>query len=316
MAETLTVWITAGVPQKQFDELRAALPACEFLTAPELDAEALARVDVLYAEDPIPDEMMARMPRLEWVQVTRGGVYEFLTPFVKASPLQITSSTGVHGPAFSDFCIALLFALGKKLPHFWRAQHEGRWDPVTPGVISGKTLGILGLGTTGSELARKANCLGLRVLATKRTPSPKPDYVDHLGLPDYMPQLLAESDFVVLAMPSIPSTVGLLGERELRLMKPTAYLINLTTGKAITEELLVRALKEGWIAGAAIDALPLRPLPMESELWKLPNLIITPRVAGQTPHKWELIVPIFQDNLQRFIDGRPLHNLANKDLGY
>ena len=118
-----------------------------------------------------------------------------------------------------------------------------------------------GLGTAGSELARKAKALGMRVVATKRTAAPKPDYVDVLGTPDFLPRLLTESDFVVLLLASVPSTFNIIGENELRMMKRSAYLINLTGGRAIEETLLVRALKEGWIAGAALDAFARQPLP-------------------------------------------------------
>jgi phosphoglycerate dehydrogenase-like enzyme len=115
---------------------------------------------------------------------------------------------------------------------------------------------------------------------------------------------------------SVPSTFNIIGENELRAMKKSAYLINLTGGRAIEEPLLVRALKEGWIAGAVLDAFVKQPLPEESELWNLPNVIITPRIAGITSQKWPALLPVFADNLKRFINGEPLKNLVDKELGY
>jgi phosphoglycerate dehydrogenase-like enzyme len=144
----------------------------------------------------------------------------------------------------------------------------------------------------------------------------KPDYVDELGTHDFLPRLLAESDFAVLLLASVPSTFNIIGENELRMMKQSAYLINLTGGRAIEETLLVRALKEGWIAGAVLDAFARQPLPEDSELWDLPNVIITPRIAGITSQKWPALLPIFSENLRRFIAGEPLQNLVDKELGY
>ena len=182
--------------------------------------------------------------------------------------------------------------------------------------IEGQTIGIIGLGVAGSELARKAKAFGMRVIATKRNPIDKPDYVDELGGPELLPHLLAQSDFVVLLLASVPSTFDIIGEQELRRMKKSAHLINLTGGRAIEELLLVRALKEGWIAGAVLDAFAKQPLPENSELWDLPNVIITPRIAGITSQKWPALLPVFQENLRRFLAGEPLHNVVNKELGY
>jgi phosphoglycerate dehydrogenase-like enzyme len=145
---------------------------------------------------------------------------------------------------------------------------------------------------------------------------PKPDFVDELGTPELLPQLLRESDHVVLLLASIPSTFNIIREPELRSMKKSAYLINLTGGKVVEESLLVRALKERWIAGAALDAFAEQPLAASSELWNLNNVIITPRIAGITTQKWPALLPIFRDNLRRFLAGEPLRNVVDKELGY
>jgi phosphoglycerate dehydrogenase-like enzyme len=256
------------------------------------------------------------MPKLRWLHVTRGGVNTYLTPMVKARPIQVTGSKGIHGAVFSEFALACILALAKKLPQCMDAQKHKQWQRLQPFEIEGQTIGIVGLGVAGSELARKAKTLGMRVIATKRTLIDKPEYVDELGGPELLPRLLSQSDFVVLLLASVPSTFNIIGENDLRLMKPSAYLINLTGGRAIEETLLVRALKERWIAGAALDAFAKQPLPTDSELWDLPNVIITPRIAGITSQKWPVLLPIFQDNLRRFITGEPLRNLVDKELGY
>jgi phosphoglycerate dehydrogenase-like enzyme len=256
------------------------------------------------------------MPNLKWLHVTRGGVNAYLTPAVKARSIQVTGSMGIHGTVFSEFALACILALAKKLPECMEAQKQNKWQKLAPMKVEGKTLGIIGLGTAGAALARKAKALGLRVIATKRTATAKPMYVDVLGTPEFLPQLLSESDFVVLLLASVPSTQNIIGERELRSMKKSAYLINLTGGQAVGEKLLVRALKEHWIAGAALDAFPRQPLPTDSELWNLPNVIISPRIAGVTEEKWPALLPIFVDNLKRFAAGEPLRNVVDKELGY
>lgn len=281
-----------------------------------IEPQWLGEVEGVFTEEPLPDAFVQRMPKLKWLHVTRGGVGAYLTPPIKARPIQVTGSKGIHGTVFSEFALACIFALAKTLPECISAQKEKKWRKPAPVGVEGKTLGIVGLGTAGLELARKAKALGLRVLATKRTLTAKPDCVDELGAPEFLPELLSQSDYVVLLLASVPSTFNILGEKELRSMKQSAYLINLTGGRAVEEKLLVRALKEGWIAGAALDAFERQPLPQDSELWDLPNVIITPRIAGITSEKWPPLLPIFRDNLRRFIAGEPLRNAVDKELGY
>jgi phosphoglycerate dehydrogenase-like enzyme len=189
-------------------------------------------------------------------------------------------------------------------------------EKLQPVELEGQTIGIVGLGVAGSELARKAKALGMRVIATKRNQVEKPAYVAELGGPESLPHLLSQSDFVVLLLASLPSTFNIIGETEIAYDEKERLLINLTGGRAIEEKLLVRALKESWIAGAALEAFAKQPLPADSELWDLPNVIITPRIAGITSKKWPALLPIFQENLRRFIAGEPLRNVINKELGY
>ena len=312
------IWLRIKLPEQELASLARDVTDCELRQEDDttIDPQWLREVDGVFTEEPLPDTLVEQMPNLKWLHVTRGGLHAYLTPLVKARPIQVTGSKGIHGTVFSEFALACILALAKKLPECMEAQQQRKWQKLAPVEVEGKTLGIVGLGTAGTELARKAKALGLRVIATKRTPTPKPDYVDELGTPEFLPQLLSESDFVVLLLASIPSTVNILGAKELRSMKKSAYLINLTGGKAIEEKLLVLALKENWIAGAALDAFARQPLPEDSELWNLPNVIISPRIGGLTEQKWSPLLPIFVDNLKRFLAGESLRNLVNKDLGY
>lgn len=312
------VWLRIKLPEQELASLARDVTDCELRQGDDtaIDPQWLRKVDGVFTEEPLPDTLVEQMPNLKWLHVTRGGLNAYLTPPVRARPIQVTGSKGVHGAVFSEFALACILALAKKLPECMEAQKQRKWLKLAPVEVEGKTLGIVGLGTAGTELARKAKALGLRVIATKRTPTPKPEYVDELGTPEFLPQLLSESDFVVLLLASIPSTVNILGAKELRSMKKSAYLINLTGGQAIEEKLLVRALKENWIAGAALDAFARQPLPEDSELWNLPNVILSPRIGGLTEQKWSPLLPIFVDNLKRFVAGEPLRNVVDKELGY
>lgn len=312
------IWLRVKLPEKDLTTLKQEFPNCELRQSDDasVDSAWLSQVDGVFTEETVPDEIIQRMTRLRWLHVTRGGVNAYLAPSVKARPIQVTGSKGIHGTVFSEFALACIFALAKKLPDAIAAQSEKKWQTLQPVEVEGKTVGIVGLGTVGLELARKAKALGMRVLATKRNPGTKPDFVDELGAPGFLPQLMARSDFVVLLLASVPSTFNIIGEKELRSMKPSAYFINLTGGRAVEEKLLVRALKEKWIAGAVLDAFASQPLPEDSELWNLPNVIVTPRIAGITSEKWPALLLVFKDNLRRFIAGEPLNNLVDKELGY
>ena len=313
-----TIWLRVKLPETDLIMLHSDFPTCELITEPDcaIGSEQLQQIEGVFTEEVLPESLVQQMPRLAWLHVTRGGVNAYLTASIQARPILVTGSKGIHGTVFSEFALACILMLAKQLPDCMAAQREKHWQKLVPTEIEGKTLGLVGLGTAGSELARKAKALGMRVLATKRRVATKPAFVDELGTPEFLPQLLAESDFVVLLLASVPSTFNIIGEKELRGMKPTAYLINLTGGRATDEALLVRALKEHWIAGGVLDAFARQPLPADSELWNLPNVIITPRIAGVTSQKWPALLPIFRDNLQRFIAGEPLRNVVNKELGY
>ena len=315
---THKLWLRVKLSDEDLTSLQRSAPQCELRQCDDsaLDSRWLREVEGVFTEEPLPDSLVQQMPNLRWLHVTRGGVNTYLTSLVKARPIQVTGSKGIHGVVFSEFALACILALAKKLPQCMDAQKDKQWQRLQPFEIEGQTLGIVGLGVAGSELARKAKALGMQVIATKRTAIEKPDCVDELGGPELLPRLLSQSDFVALLLASVPSTFHIIGENELRMMKKSAYLINLTGGRAIEESLLVRALKESWIAGAALDAFAKQPLPEDSELWNLPNVIITPRIAGITSQKWPLLLPIFQDNLRRFIAGEPLRNLVDKELGY
>jgi len=182
--------------------------------------------------------------------------------------------------------------------------------------LTGKTLGVLGLGNVGMELSFRGKCFGMEVIAVDRRVVRRPSYVDEVMGLWGLDTLLAKSDYLVITVPLTSSSKHMIGERELRLMKSNAYIINISRGPVVEEKALVKALKEGWIAGAGLDVFEKEPLPMDSELWDLENVIITPHISGGTPRYAERLADIFCENLSRFLEGKTLINLVDKKEGY
>jgi len=176
----------------------------------------------------------------------------------------------------------------------------------------------VGLGHIGREVARLAKAFGMEVMATRRSAKPgaRARYVDKLLTPEQLPQLLSNSDFLVLSLPATPGTRKLIGEKELRTMKPTAYLINVARGAVIDEEALIRALKGNWIAGAGLDVFSAEPLPSDSKLWELPNLIFSPHISGNLDNYYKLSTELFCENLRRYVNGKRLFNVVDRKKGY
>ena len=306
------------MPEEEAAGLARRHPEIDLVGPQEEPPEDLSGVEVIFTRDPVPDEIVRRMGELRWVHLNHGGAAGYLTPAVMERPIDVTTSTGTAAVAFAEFGLACILTLANRLPECWQAQQEQRWDEsLTPHEIEGKTLCVIGLGAIGSELARKAKALGMRVVATKRHVGEAPDFVDELVPPESLLGLLAQSDYVVLSLPSVEKDI--MGERELMAMKPGSYLVNMTGRQSISDEdALVRALTEGPIAGAVLNTFAGggRELPAESALWRLPNVVITPRTAGPSGPQWHRVIPLFEDNLGRFLEGKPLRNVVDKVLGY
>ena len=287
-------------------------PDVEFVDAE--DGADLGSIDIVFAGDPVPNELIDRMGKLVWLHTTSGGGGRFLTPSVVERSITVTTSTGIHGRPFTEFGIACMYGLAKKLPIVLDAQRRVVWDRGLTAMdkVGEKTVAIVGLGTVGSELARQMKALGMRVLATKRTVTETPPYVDELGPPEYLEEMLREADVLFL---TLPPRDGLIGEAELRSMKPGSYVINLTGGRGgVDEDALIAALRDGHIAGAALNLTS--PIDPDSELWALPNVILSPGLAADDPDKWKMQRALFVDNLGRFLRGEELRNVVDAAQGY
>jgi len=278
--------------------------------------DALRDADILIVSWRLPAGSVASTSSLKWIHSIGAGVDGILTPDVLESKAIITSSSGIHREPISEHVLAFMLSFVRSFHIFARQQMRKEWKRYELQELAGKTLGIIGLGEIGSEIAIKAKALGMRVIAVKRTSGEKPTSVDQLWMQDRLKDLLGDSDFVVLSLPLTPETRGFIGEPELRAMKKSAYLINISRGKIVHEAKLIQAIREGWIAGAGLDVFEEEPLPEKSELWQMPNVIITPHVAGSNPQYTARAMAIFEENLQRFLNGKPLTNLVDKKLGY
>ncbi len=307
-------------PREYLEILQKDFQGIEFIVEEDMKRliTAIRNVDAVFA-DKFSSEMLNSAKKLRWIHYKFVGVDKLLaTPKLKESPVIITSSRGIHPIQASDHALALILALSRKLHFFIRHQLRKRWDR-TPSVdeLAGKTIGVVGLGSIGLEIARKAKCFGMKVVALKRNLTSVPAFVDELFLSEDLHKLLEKSDFIVLAVPLTSETRGMIGRRELRSMKKEAYIINIARGEVIQEDILVQALKEGWISGAGLDAFFHEfPLPPESKFWDLENVIITPHIAGETRKYLDKAMSLFRENLRRFIDDRPLLNVVNKNTGY
>ena len=291
--------------------------------------------EILYGFMPPRDLSIA--PKLKWLQLHSAGINHLLKsqhPILQ-SEIKITTSSGIHAVPIGEFSIALMIALARRVPRMVRMQDSGvwtteRWKTFLGTELHGKALGIIGYGSIGRHVARIAKRgLGMFVMAMTRSGERRdrgycePEVGDPDGaLPDVwftpkqLPDILSQSDFVLVSAPLTDETQSMIDEKALRIMRPTAFIVNIARGGLIDEAALIHALKENWIAGAGLDVFEKEPLPAESELWKLENVIIAPHISGATPHYDERATDLFCENLRRYLNGEELLNQVNTEKGY
>jgi phosphoglycerate dehydrogenase-like enzyme len=262
-------------------------------------------------------DIRSAAPKLRWVQLTHAGA-ERVDPMLIRDGVTFTTAGGLAATPIAEFVLAYMLMFSKGWPRLFRAQQEHRYSRFMPRELYGKTVGVVGMGYIGAEVARLAKAFGCRVLGMRRSFSARgPDEVaDEAVPPSELDYLLRESDFVVIAAPLTPETRGLIGAAQLKQMKPTAHLINIARGGLIDEPALIEALRDGTIAGAGLDVFSREPLPPESELWDLENVILSPHVSGGTEIYNQRATRIFCDNLRRFLAGEPLVNIVDVERGY
>jgi len=266
----------------------------------------------------ITPDLLEQAQRLRWLQTPVAGLEHYLFPaLIAADGLTLTNMAGIYSDHIADQALAYLLMFARGMHIYLRRQLQHRWQTGVPVVhLAGQTLGILGLGGIGSEVAKRGRALGMRILAVEPRPRPDHPFVDEVWGPDRLNDLLAAADFLVLCVPHTPETVKLIRAEQLQRMKPTAYLINISRGVVVDLDDLTTALQTGVIAGAGLDVYEIEPLPADHPLWDQENAILTPHVAAASPQGMARRLGVYCENLRRFVQGEPLMNVVDKRLWY
>jgi phosphoglycerate dehydrogenase-like enzyme len=332
---------TWPLAESQLERIRAVSPRVVLDYAPDIGrAEISARL----ASDPSIEVLLTTaLPDpwglggcLRWAQLCSAGVdLEQDNPLWHDPNVVVTTASGIHGPAMSQWALAMILHHALRLGQMLRFKETRRWEmrfdqELNGDVVIGRVLGLVGYGSIGRECARLGRGLGMRVLATRRS-SPDQQYQSNRFVPAAVGQraafddqvalvsldrLMEESDYVVITAPLTAETHGLIGARQLASLRPTAFLINISRGAIVDEAALIDALRTGRLAGAALDAFGTEPLPADSPLFDLPNVVLSPHVSGNFRDYWDLVVEVFCTNLSRYLAGEPLLNVVDRQRGY
>ena len=344
--DTIRVLVTMPFPAPLIERIANVSPRLDVIQheahkPDDLPDDLLSSVDVIYTQGALPAPETA--PRLKWVQLHSAGINHIVDTPLYQSDVIVTTASGIHAVNMAEYIIAQMLAFGHHIPKMiddklqkhWPHKvddqpSESRWERYVPRELRGLTLGIVGYGSIGREVARLAQAFGMQVLAIKRdlrnltdtsfridgTGDPEADIPDRIYPIDALLSFLAECDIVVLTMPLTAETRNLFDRAALRAMRNDALLINVSRGGVVDEDALVKALREGLIGGAALDVFHEEPLPRESPLWDLPSLVLSPHVSGFTPHYDDRATDLFAENLRRFLVGEDLMNVVDRTRGY
>lgn len=277
-------------------------------------ADQLARTEALMAYL-VPPGLLPAMPKLRWAQVMTAGVEEWLALPDLPPGLTLTCARGTHTESMPENIIGALLYVAKPYAAAVANQKRATWVRTVAQPLSGKTLGILGLGAIGQQVARIASVLGMRVIGTRRRPQPVPNVAKVLPA-DRTPEVLAESDFVLLLLPATPETDNFINAERLAMMRPGAWLLNFGRGHLVKDQDLIAAIKAKKIAGAVLDVFRQEPLPAEHPFWTTEGIIVLPHIGGPHPQRDRFVARLFADNLWRFLDGKPLKEVVDRKTGY
>jgi phosphoglycerate dehydrogenase-like enzyme len=313
--------VTRGrIPDACLQKMRAYAPDVDLKMCHSADEfrHEVADAHVIYGMFSHEEFRAAR--QLRWIQWRAAGVEEIIFPELVESPVVLTNMQKMYSPTISETAIGLLLTLTRRLNQYAIQTREHRWNQLTDeGLleISGLTLGLVGMGGIGTDTAYRAHFgFNMRVLAIDTQPLHKPAFVEELHSPDWLPTMVPKVDVLMSAAPHTPVTHHMFNEKIFRLMKPTAYFINVSRGWLVDTPALVRALKEHRIAGAALDVTEEEPLPPDSPLWTAGNIIITSHTSAKSKGSEERADALFCENVRRYVNGIPLLNVVDKKRGY
>jgi phosphoglycerate dehydrogenase-like enzyme len=339
IAIALSPILSARYRSRDLERIRAAAPGARLVT---VSVEGLAdgpldEVEVMlrgWLSSDAFDRLLARAPHLAWVHSATSGVERALTPASRERGLVVTNARGVFSRPIAEYVLMMILAVSRRLPQLLELQRERTWQPLEGAELRDVTVGIVGLGSIGRAVGALATAFGCRVVAIRRRPASDDDeargdeaqdgedrsfgevLLDRVGGPETLPELLGESDFIVLAAPLTAETEEMINAETLAMVKPGAWLINVARGRLIDERALLRALRDGPLGGAVLDTFRDEPLPPMSSFYDLPNVIVTPHTAWSSGRVLDRSVELFCDNLRRFAKGEPLLNVVDPAAGY
>jgi phosphoglycerate dehydrogenase-like enzyme len=277
-------------------------------------AEQMARTEALMAYG-VPPGLLPAMPKLRWVQAMTAGVEGWVALPDLPPGLTLTCARGTHRESMPENIIGALFYVAKPYAAAVENQKRSKWVQSVPQPLTGKTLGILGLGAIGQDVARIAAVLGMRVIGTRRRPAPMA-HVAEVFPAARTPEVLAQADFLLLLLPATRETDNFINAERLAMMKPSAWLLNFGRGHLIKDDDLIAAVKANRIAGAMLDVYRQEPLPAEHPFWKTEGIIVLPHIGGPHPQRDRIVAGLFVENLRRFLDGEPLKEVVDREAGY
>ncbi len=317
------VFFAGPMPDDKYESLSKAAPNVTIVRGLSRDAAADSAAEAHGVESRLlSPALLERATNLVWVQSMSAGVDRLVTmPGIAGNGrLVLTNMRAVHGPAIADHAFAMLLTLTRSMRPLGDAQKEGRWERDVPGprpvALSGRTMLVVGLGGIGSEIARRAHGIGMRVTATRRSDTPPPAYIARQGGPEDLLSMLPEADVVAVCVPLTSETEGLFNAAAFGAMKQGSYLINIARGRIVNSDALIAALKSGRLAGACLDVTDPEPRPAGHPLWSMENVVITPHVAADAEVTDERRWVLLRENLRRFGAGEPLLNTVDVEAGY
>ena len=338
-AIALSPILSARYRARDLERIRAAAPGARLVTVsvegladgPLDDVEVMLRG---WLSSEAFDRLLVRAPHLAWVHSATSGVERALTPAALERGLVVTNARGVFSRPIAEYVLMMILSVSRRLPQLLELQRERTWQPLEGAELRDVTVGIVGLGSIGRAVGALASAFGCRVVAVRRRPNEAGARVDaadggaddersfgevmldRVGGPETLPELLGESDFIVLAAPLTPETQDMINDQTLAMVKPGAWLINVARGRLIDERALLRALREGPLGGAVLDTFREEPLPPTSAFYDLANVIVTPHTAWSSGRVLDRSVELFCDNLRLFAAGEPLLNVVDPAAGY
>jgi phosphoglycerate dehydrogenase-like enzyme len=302
------------------EALQPSAPGIEFVVAkPGEIAKQAPGVDAVIGF--CTPELLAAGKAIRWIQLVTAGVESCVSiPAVRERDILVTNMQRIGGPIIAEHVMGMVLAFTRGIDLYVPAQARAEWRRITPpgrmSVVDGKTMLVVGLGGIGSEVAKRAHALGMKVVATRASGRTGPEFVSYVGLPDELPKLAAAADFVVNTAPLTPQTTGIFDAAFFAKMKPSAYFINVARGRSVVTSALVDALNSKKIAGAGLDVTDPEPLPADHPLWKAPNVIITPHVANDSDLGYDAQIKVVQENLRRYVAGERMLSVVDVSKGY